>query len=541
MEVLTERTPAWKKWLYTTDHKRVGLLYLWTAFVFFLLAGVAALIVRWELATTGRTIIDPSTYYIMFSAHGTLMVFLWIIPVFAGFGNYLIPLLIGAPDVAYPRLNGLSYWLYLASGIVIFLGFLWGWTVSDPVQSAAVGWTGYPPVSGIRASPGHGVDFYALGIQLVGASSMMGAINFLVTIIRMRAPGVTFHNMSLFVWAQFTTSLLITFATPSIGNAMLMNVFDRNLGTVFFGKYDLGTGEFLGGNPLLYQHLFWFYSHPAVYVMILPAMGIISEVLPKMVKRPIFGYRAMAYSILAIALLGFTVWMHHMFATGTDTRVRMFFMIMTMIIGVPTGVKIFNWVFTMWGGVMRFEAPLLFCIGFVSNFLIGGIDGVFLASIPVDYQLHQTYWVVAHIHYVLFGGAVMGVFAGIYYWLPLMSGRMYDRRLARWHFWLTLIGLNVVFMTMHFLGTAGMPRRVYDYLPVYEGMNVLATVGAFLLAAAQLPFLYNVLWTLRRGERMVHDPWNDRPAYEWGGRPPGHDAPVHHAPGPLAASGGGRD
>jgi cytochrome c oxidase subunit I len=331
----------------------------------------------------------------------------------------------------------------------------------------------------------------------------------------------------------------VTFATPMIGNAMIMNFFDRSLGTFYFGKYVAGV--FVGGNPLLYQNLFWFYSHPAVYVMILPAMGIVSEILPKMVKRPIFGYRAMAYSILAIALLGFTVWMHHMFATGTDTRIRLFFMMMTMIIGVPTGVKIFNWIMTMWGGVMRFEAPLLFCIAFVANFLIGGIDGVFMASVPVDYQLHMTYWVVSHLHYVLFGGAVLGVFAGIYYWLPLMSGKMYHRKMAMWHFWLTVIGLNVVFMTMHFLGTAGMPRRVFDYLPKYASMNMIATVGAFVLAVGQLPFLYNIWWTMRRGARTPSDPWNDAVATEWGGLTPGATA-GHVGAGPAhAIRGGGKE
>jgi cytochrome c oxidase subunit 1 len=278
--------------------------------------------------------------------------------------------------------------------------------------------------------------------------------------------------------------------------------------------------------------------------MILPAMGIVSEILPKMVKRPIFGYRAMAYSILAIALLGFTVWAHHFFAAGTDTRIRLFFMMMTMIIGVPTGVKIFNWVMTLWGGVMRFEAPLLFCIGFIANFLIGGIDGVFMASIPVDYQLHMTYWVVSHLHYVLFGGAVLGVFAGIYYWLPLMCGRMYHRKLALWHFWLTVIGLNVVFMTMHFLGTAGMPRRVYDYRDVYTTMNLIATLGAFVLAIGQVPFLINVWWTMRKGARTPTDPWNDRVATEWGGLPPGAPAgrgkPAGHGPAGVHG-GGGKD
>ncbi|HET6405280.1 MAG TPA: cbb3-type cytochrome c oxidase subunit I [Candidatus Thermoplasmatota archaeon] len=498
----------WRHWLLTTDHKKIGLLYLWTSFVFFLAAGVAALVMRWELAQPGKTVIDPALYYMLFSFHGTTMIFLWIIPVLVGgFGNFLLPLLIGAPDMAYPRLNGLSYWTYLAGGILLYVGFFFGINEAY-ASSAAVGWTGYPPLSGVIGSPGSGVDFYILGIHLLGVSSMMGAINFIVTILRMRKPGVTFHNMSLFVWAQFTTAILIVFATPWIGTAMMLNFFDRNFGTNFFTA---------AGDPELYQHIFWFYSHPAVYVMILPAMGIVSEVLPRMVRRPIFGYKAMAYSILAIAFLGFTVWAHHMFTTTMPYQARLGFMIMTMIIGVPTGVKFFNWIFTMYGGHLRFEAPLLFCVGFIAMFLIGGIDGVFMASVPVDYQLHDTYWPVSHLHYVLFGGSVLGVFAGLYYWWPRFTGRMYNRSLAKWHFWVTLVGLNVVFMTMHFLGTAGMPRRVYDYRDIYATMNLIATVGAFLVAAGQLPFLANVWWSVRNGMRVHGDPWNDRPTIEWKG------------------------
>ena len=520
--------PAWKLWLLTTDHKKIGLYYLWTSFIFFILAGLAALLVRWELGAPGKQILDPDQYYILFSFHGTTMIFLWIIPVLTGgFGNYFLPLLVGAPDMAYPRLNALSYWTFLAAGILLYVGFFTGFWEA---KSAAAGWTGYPPLSGLvgTGTDAPGTDFFILGIHLVGISSMLGAINFVVTVVRMRAPGITFHNMSLFVWAQFTTALLIVFATPMIGTAMMLNFFDRNFGTEFFTA---------SGDPVLYQHLFWFYSHPAVYVMILPAMGIISEVLPRMVRRPIFGYHAMAYSILAIAFLGFTVWAHHMFTTGIDPRVRMGFMIATMIIGVPTGVKFFNWIFTIWGGTIRWEAPMLFCVGFIAMFLIGGIDGVFMASIPVDYHLHDTYWVVSHLHYVLFGGSVLGVFAGFYYWWPRLFGRMYNRKLAVWHFWTTMVGLNLVFMTMHLLGTAGMPRRIYDYQDIYAFWNLVTTVGAFLLGAGQLFFIANVL-IARRGARVSGDPWNDRPAIEWTGY-----APPHAAVAPPAATkqvGGGK-
>jgi len=521
-----------KRWLFTTDHKKIGLLYLWTSFIFFFAAGIAALLVRTELATTGKTIVDETTYYMLYSFHGATMLFLWIIPVAAGFANYFLPLLLGAPDVAFPRLNALSYWTFLGAAILMYMGFFWG--LSDLSDAAQAGWTSYPPISSLGHGQVslHGVDFFIMGIHLIGVSSMIGAINFVVTTLRMRAPGITFHNMSLFVWATFTTSILVIFATPFIGTAQMLNFMDRNFATEFFIN---------SGDPVLYQHIFWFYSHPAVYVMILPPMGLISEVLPRMVRRPIFGYKAIAYSTVAIAFLGFTVWAHHMFTTGIDYRARLAFMIMTMVIGVPTGVKFFNWILTMWGGHLRWEAPLLFAVGFISMFLIGGIDGVFMALIPVDYHLHDTYWAVSHIHYVLFGGAVMGVFAGFYYWFPRMSGRMYGKKLGAWHFWLTMIGLNMVFMTMHFLGTAGMPRRIYDYREIYQTLNLVATIGAFLLGIGQLPFIWNVLSSLRSGTPVKGDPWNIRQAIEWNGFKPinTRDGQGVHATPPT--TGGGSD
>jgi len=483
---------GWREWVFTTDHKKIGIMYFFTAFIFFIIGGILALLVRLELAFPGRTIMGEAQYNSFFSLHATIMIFLWIIPVWAAFGNYFIPILLKAKDMAYPRLNALSYWTYLPAGLLIIWGFFTG-------ETAAVGWTGYPPLSSRVGSPSVDVDFWILGLQLVGFSSMMGAINFIVTTFRERGPGVTFDNMSLFVWSQLVTSFMIVFATPSIGSALMLNFFDRNFGTHFFSGPN--------GDPILYQHLFWFYSHPAVYVMILPAMGIISEVIPKMVNRPIFGYKAIAYSSVAIGFLGFSVWAHHMFTTGIDPRVRIGFMLMTMIIGVPTGVKIFNWIASIWGGRPNFKAPLLFAIGFVSMFVIGGIDGVFIASIPVDYALHDTYWVVAHIHYVLFGGAVLAAFSGVYFWFPQMSGKMYNEKLATWHFVTSLIGLNLVFFTMHFMGIDGMPRRVHDYLPEFATLNYVATVGAFILAAGTLLFFINMALSLWKGEPAPADPW----------------------------------
>ncbi len=505
--------PAWKRWVLTTDHKKIGILYLWTSAVFFLLGGIAALIVRTELWSTGRTIVDPGFFYNMFSLHGTTMIFFFIIPIMAAFGNYFLPLLIGAPDMAYPRLNALSYWTYLSAGMLLYtgviIGFLPGIEFGETV--AAVGWTAYPPLAGVAGSQigsagAPGVDLWITAIHLVGISSMMGAVNFIVTTLKMRKPGIHFHNMSLFVWAQFITAVLITFATPMIGNAILMNFLDRNLGTLFFVA---------SGDPVLYQHLFWFYSHPAVYVMILPAMGIISEIIPRMVDRPIFGYHAMAYSISAIGFLGFTVWAHHMFTTGIDPRIRAGFMFTTMIIGVPTGVKMFNWIATIWGGRTNTKLPFLWCLGFLAMFVIGGVDGIFMASIPVDYQLHDTYWVVSHIHYVLFGGSVLGVFAGLYYWWPRMFGRVLDRKLGLAHFWTTLIGMNLVFMTMHLVGLAGMPRRVYDYLEAFQFMNQLATIGAWVLALGQLFFVWAIWRSFREEPTVEDDPWLDVSPIEW--------------------------
>lgn len=492
---------GWRRWAYTTNHQEIGLMYIWTAFFFFVIGGVLAMLMRVELATPGKTIMAAQAFNELFTMHGTTMVFLWIMPVFAGFGNYFVPLMIGAKDMAFPRINALSFWLIPPAGLMLFLGaFVPG------VRLADAGWTGYVPLS--LKSPGLGLDFWFLGLHLLGVASTLGALNFIVTIFRMRAPGVTFHNMPLFVWAQLTTAFLLLFSLPVLGSALVMGYADRALGTHFY--------DIVSGGAILWQHLFWFFAHPEVYVLILPAMGMVSEVLPKFAGRPIFGYKAIAYSTLAIGFLGFTVWVHHMFVTGIPASVRTVFMINTMIIGVPTGVKIFNWVATVYGGRIQLRTPMLFALGFVANFLIGGLDGIFLASIPVDYQLTDTYWVVAHIHYVLFGGAVLGIFAGAYYWFPRMTGRMYNEKLGVVHFALTLIFLNVTFFIQHSLGIAGMPRRVADYIPAFADMNLLSSVGAIGLGLSQILFFYNMLSSLRYG-RVVgsEDPWGGSERPEW--------------------------
>jgi cytochrome c oxidase subunit I len=492
---------GWRRWAYSTNHQEIGLMYIWTAFFFFVVGGILAMLLRVELAAPGSTIMDAQTYNEIFTMHGTTMVFLWIMPVFAGFGNYFVPLMIGAKDMAFPRINALSYWLIPPAGVMLFLGtFLPGERLAD------AGWTGYVPLS--LKTPGLGLDFWFLGLHLLGVASVLGAMNFIVTIFRMRAPGVTFHNMPLFVWAQLTTAFLLLFSLPVLGSALVMGFSDRSLGTHF---YDLNSG-----GAILWQHLFWFFAHPEVYILILPSMGIISEVLPKFAGQPIFGYKAIAYSTLAIGFLGYIVWVHHMFVTGIPASVRTVFMINTMIIGVPTGVKIFNWVATIWGGRLQLRTPMLFAIGFVANFLIGGLDGIFLASIPVDYALTDTYWVVSHIHYVLFGGAVLGIFAGAYYWFPRMTGRMYNEKLGYLHFALTIIAFNMTFFVQHSLGVAGMPRRVYDYLPQFADMNLLSSIGGVMLGVSQLPFFYNMLVSMRSG-RIVggEDPWGGSERPEW--------------------------
>ena len=445
---------SWRDYFrFNTDHKVIGLQYVTTTFIAFFVGGMFAEIFRAELAHPGQDFISTQQYNGFMSQHGTLMIFTFLVPMFAGLGNFVIPLMLGAPDMAFPRLNALSFWL-LPLALLIFLS-------SFLVGSFEAGWTGYPPFS--TEGP-MGETLFELGIQIAGASSIATAVNFLVTIITMRAPGMTMFRMPLLVWANLATSALVVAATPFIAGAQFMTMFDRVMGTAFFVPS-------LGGNPLAYQHVFWFYSHPAVYIMILPGFGIISEVLSVMSRKPIFGYRAIAFSSAGIAVLGFSVWAHHMFASGMEDWLRVPMMISTMLIAIPTGIKIFSWLGTIWEGVLQMNTAMLFATGFIFTFVIGGVTGIWLASVPFTYHVHDTYFVVAHFHYVLFGGSVMTVFAGVYFWYPKVFGRMINERLGKLHFWSTLVFSNATFFPMHWLGLEGMPRRVADYDPAFERLE----------------------------------------------------------------------
>jgi cytochrome c oxidase subunit 1 len=501
-------------WLLTTDHKKIGIMYLIFTILFLMVGGLLALAVRLQLSWSGNTILNQDQYNQAFTMHASTMLFLFVIPVGAGFGNYLLPLMIGAKDMAYPRINALSLWLIPLAAIVMFSSFF----VAG--GSAASGWTEYPPLTTDTFMPGKGTDLWIFGVQILGISSVGGAINFLVTTMTMRAPGMTLSRMPIFVWMICVTSVLVVFATPVLASVLTMLFADRNLGTSFFDPRE-------GGNPLLYQQLFWFYSHPAVYIMILPAMGIVSEVLPVFSRKPLFGYKAVIYAGAAIGVLGFTVWMHHMFATGLSLPLTIWTMMSTMMIAVPSGVKMFNWLGTMWGGSISLKTPMLFAIGFLFMFLIGGVDGVFHAVVPIDYAINDTYWVVSHIHYVLFGGSVFGVFAGVYFWFPKMTGKRLDETLGTIHFWLMLIGMNMAFMPMHILGLKGMPRRIAEYQSGqgWDIWNLISTIGAFTIAVSMLFFITNVIKTLATAPKDAgDDPWEGN-TLEWmtSSPPPEHN------------------
>jgi cytochrome c oxidase subunit 1 len=491
------------EWLTTTDHKKIGILYVVNSFIFFFLGGILALLVRSELAQPGiQFLTDEHVYNQIFTMHGTVMIFMFIIPMLVGFGNYVLPLQIGAPDMAFPRINALSFWMLPLGGILLFLGFVTG-------GAASAGWTSYSPLAQDRplSSPGAGQDLWIMGLTLIGTSSILGGINFLVTIFKMRAPGMTLFRMPILVWTILVTSILQVMATPVLTSALIMLFIDRNYGGHFFDPAS-------GGSAILWQNVFWFYSHPAVYIMVLPAMGMISEILPVFSRKPLFGYKAFIFATAGIGALGFSVWAHHMFTTGQVFLP--FFSLMTFLIAVPTGVKMFNWVFTLWRGKLTLSTPLLFALGFLSMFLIGGINGAFSAAVPVDFALQDTYWVVAHLHYVLFGGSVFGVFAGVYYWFPKMTGRMLNESLGKIQFAMVFIGFNMTFFPMHQLGLAGMPRRIADYASNvgWNDLNLLATVGGFLIGASMIPFLWNVFLSLRSGAIAGDDPWEAN-TLEW--------------------------
>jgi cytochrome c oxidase subunit I len=483
---------SWKDYFrVNTDHKVIGVQYVVTSFFFLFVGGLLAMLMRAELAAPGRQFVDANTFNGLFSVHASLLIFLFVIPVFAGLANFVLPLMIGAPDMAFPRLNALSYWMLPLAGTMMLLSFL------APGGSFASGWTAYAPLS---TSAPIGQEFFTIGVQFAGASSIATALNFLVTIITMRAPGMSFFRMPLLVWANFSTSLLVVIATPFIAASQFFVLLDRTLGFNFFDPTQ-------GGDVLMYQHVFWFYSHPAVYIMMLPGFGIISEILAVKARKPIFGYRMMAFSLLAIVVLGFTVWAHHMFVSGMQPWIRVPMMVTTAIIAIPTGIKIFSWLATLWRGVLHLDTPMLFALGFLTMFTCGGISGVMLAMIPLTIHVSDTYFIVAHIHYVLFGGSLFTIFAGVYYWFPKMTGRMYDERLGRLHFWMTFIFFNLTFGPMHIVGVQGMPRRVYDYADKFATWNLIISICAFILGLSTLVFAYNMVASWRGGPRAVANPW----------------------------------
>jgi cytochrome c oxidase subunit I len=485
-------------WLVTVDHKRIGILYIATAIVFFFAGGIMALLMRAQLATPNESVLTGNRYNEVMTMHGTTMIFLVVVPIFAGFGNYLVPLMIGARDMAFPRLNALSYWLYLLGGIVLYMSWF---SSTGPARS---GWTAYPPLSEKFFSPGNGQDYWILSLHILTLSSLAGAINFIVTIHNMRTRGMTWMRIPLFVWAIEVYAVLLVAVLPALSAGLTMLLLDRHGYTHFFLPSK-------GGDAVLYQHVFWFFGHPEVYIMVLPAMGIVSEILPVFSRKPIFGYTAIVLSTIFIGFFSMLVWAHHMFTVGMATPLDGFFMVSSMIIAVPTGMKIFNWLATTWRGNLQFDTPMLFVLGFIALFTMGGLSGIFLAAFPVDWQVHDTYYVVAHFHYVLFGGSVFAIFGGVYYWWPKMYGRLLDERLGKVHFWLMFVGFNLTFLPQHMLGLLGMPRRIYTYHHggLWEVYNMISTIGSGVMGLGMLVFLVNIWRTnfARRGARTGNDPW----------------------------------
>jgi cytochrome c oxidase subunit I len=482
-------------WLTTVDHKRIGILYIITSLVFFAFGGVLALLMRIQLMTPGEHFLTKGSYNQVVTMHGTTMIFLVIVPIFAGFGNYLVPLMIGARDMAFPRLNALSYWLFLLGGIVVYLSFF------AKGGAAASGWTAYVPLSTVH-SPGNGQDFWILGLHTLSIGSLLGSINLVATITNMRTPGMSWMRMPLFCWSMLTYAWMLILVLPAISVGLTLMLLDRQAGTHFFDPAH-------GGSPILYQHVFWFFGHPEVYIMVLPAMGIISEVIPVFARKPIFGYKAVAISTAGIAFFSMLVWAHHMFSVGMPIGLDIFFMISSMTVAIPTGVKIFNWLATIWRGNISFDTPMLWILGFIGIFTVGGLSGIYLAAFPIDWQVTDTYFVVAHFHYVLFGGSFFGIFGGLYYWWPKMFGRILDENLGKLHFWLVFFGFNLTFFPQHMLGLMGMPRRIYTYQAhgLWEVYNMTSSVGSFIMAVGMLVFVANVAKTTRSGPRAGNDPW----------------------------------
>jgi cytochrome c oxidase subunit 1 len=505
VEATRPRISAYLRW--SVDHKIIGVQYIATALLFFIIGGALAMLIRWELLTpTLDLMADGQQYNQLFSIHGTVMIFLWIIPMMAGFGNYLVPLMLGAKDMAFPWLNAFAFWLIPPAGILMLFGWFAG--------QAEAGWTSYPPLSTLFSADGQ--TLWAMSIHLLGISSILGAINFIVTIKNMRPEGMGYFQMPLFVWAILATSIIVIMATPFLAGALTLLLLDRVAGTAFFDPSR-------GGDVLLWQNVFWFYSHPAVYIMVLPGFGMLSEVLSVHSRKPIFGYRAIALSSMAIALVGFTVWAHHMF-TSLTPELRIPFMITSMIIAVPTGIKVFSWLGTIWRGKIRFTSAMLFALGFLSMFVIGGISGVMLASVPYNIHVHDTYFVVSHLHFVLFGGSVFAIYAGVYHWFPKITGRMLDERLGKLHFWITYPAFFFTFFPQHLLGMMGMPRRVAVYAPEFQTLNVIVSIASFALGISTFVLLYNMWRSMVAGKKAGANPWRAL-TLEWAtsSPPPSHN------------------
>ena len=487
------------RWLTTTNHKDIGTMYLWFAGAMFLFAGLMAMGIRAELFQPGMQIMSPEFFNQLTTLHGLIMVFGAIMPAMAGFANWQIPLMIGAPDMAFPRMNNWSFWILPAAAILLVLSMF------VPGGAVATGWTLYPP---LYMQGGISYDLTIFAVHILGASSIMASLNIITTILNMRAPGMTMMKMPLFVWTWLITAFLLIAVMPVLAGAVTMLLTDRNFGTHFFDAAG-------GGDPVLFQHVFWFFGHPEVYILILPAFGLVSTVIPTFARKPLFGYSSMVYATASIAILSFLVWAHHMFTVGMPTAGQLYFMYATMLIAVPTGVKVFNWVATMWKGSLTFETPMLFAIGFVSMFTIGGFTGLVLAMAPIDIQMQDTYYVVAHFHYVLVSGALFAIYAGVYYWLPKWTGHMYNETLGKWHFWLSMISFNVLFFPQHFLGMAGMPRRIPDYALQFTEFNQISSIGGFMFGASQILMLIVIVQAIRGGKKAEAKVWEGAQGLEW--------------------------